>query len=218
MPVASATTGIDRLFLACDVQWVEIATASCAAWSSRFPLTSHYWQTDGQIDNIILVFLYTGSNIACSDPIDNNCTCYTGWIDDVVCGCSIGYEVAMVSGSLLCQGEISPFSILGPVMNWSVHHNYRYWWMCCYEQPMSRWIMCEHSWILYMHLPSWICYWACSRNLCWWAYDCIATTDFIKPSACSHCVQNFQVHRSQFWILIPLLYRYWWMFSWNSWL
>ena len=53
---------------------------------------------------------HAGSNetpITCSDPIKDNCTCFTSSSnDDPVCGCRHGYEAVMVSGSPVCQGEI----------------------------------------------------------------------------------------------------------------
>lgn len=46
--------------------------------------------------------------MTCNDPINNNCTCFSTLVDDaVVCGCSIGYEAVMVSGSSICQGEMA---------------------------------------------------------------------------------------------------------------
>ena len=49
--------------------------------------------------------------MTCNDPIKNNCTCFVSSVDDaVMCGCRIGYEAVMVSGSSICQGENAPFT------------------------------------------------------------------------------------------------------------
>ena len=49
--------------------------------------------------------------MTCNDPIKNNCTCFTSSISDaVMCGCRIGYEAVMMSGSSVCQGEMAPFT------------------------------------------------------------------------------------------------------------
>lgn len=46
--------------------------------------------------------------MTCNDPINDNCICFMSSIDDaVMCGCSIGYQTAMVSGSSICQGEMA---------------------------------------------------------------------------------------------------------------
>ncbi len=51
--------------------------------------------------------------MTCSDPISNSCICFMNSIDDaVMCGCSIGYETVIVSGSSICQGETIAFTKL----------------------------------------------------------------------------------------------------------
>ena len=58
--------------------------------------------------------------MTCNDPINDNCICFMSSIDDaIMCGCSIGYEAVMVSGSSICQGEMATSHIIFVIKHWN---------------------------------------------------------------------------------------------------